>query len=214
VFWYALEMPKKLSEIDVLKVFRWRSHGMAVSELAKRFTVARSHIYSVLAGRARADVEPANPLREKCRRKMQQGIAKRTKWAKASDALDCAVRRYLGGFSLRSAAAGFGMSVATLHRELNKRGIRRRPRSTPGRPPGQTSPGPRTIVGEDALAVAVAWYEGGSSLRAAAEPLGVSVAKLRRELIRQGIKRRKATKPSPALKKAKQNAKRKANAGK
>lgn len=117
----------KLSDSDVLLVFRLRLESWTTRGIAARFAVSHQHVADILKGRQRAGVGVEDADRIACVRAELARAAERARRRAAACAMQEAVEAYLvGGYSLEKAAGRWGIAKTTLHSELQRRGLKRR----------------------------------------------------------------------------------------
>lgn len=116
----------KLSDADVLAVFRFRLAGWSVDRIAVGFNVSPSYAYDLITGRRRRSVEPMDADRIACIRAELEKAAKRARRRAAAFAMKAAVDDYQGGWSLTAASAKWGVGRSSLYRELQRWGLKRR----------------------------------------------------------------------------------------
>ena len=116
----------KLSDADVLLAFRLRIQGWSIRRLTERFGVSPQHLGDVLKGRCRGLVEPKNADRIACvKAELSRAKARLRRW-NATFSRQEAVEDYMRGNTLAVSAAKWGVAKTTLHRELKRRGLKRR----------------------------------------------------------------------------------------
>ena len=110
----------KLADSDVEFVFQLRLSGGSLGEIARKFGVSESYISDILHGRRRVAAASASKWRIAFEKKLRK---KPMHWA--AGAIQAAVDEYMGGLSLRVAAARWCVSTSALWRELVRRRLKR-----------------------------------------------------------------------------------------